>query len=300
MAKVGNLSSSKITSYEFCPLHYYFMYISHEKVPEPSYFTFGKAIHYALKRFYDVKYKSRESFVKWWKYYWYVITLGIQFERDGKKVTKEELNEQVSALENENKFKFKNFWEVVHYANLGVRILENFYEKNLPKPKFYEKQFVIEHGGHKIRGIWDRIDEKDGEIILSDYKSDRKAPESKADLFLLHRHPQFTIYDLAHIKKFGSPPRKIIFQHLRTGQAFKTRRSAEDHEYLLPLLDKVAHGIESDEFTPFYSPLKCKRCVYMPTCARHSIGVGPKLKELEKELAVEPELDPFFSWSEER
>ena len=295
MAKVGILSASKITSYEFCPLHFYFRYVSHEKVAEPSYFTFGKSIHYMLKLFYDKNFKSADSFVKFWKYYWYVIKLGIQFEgNNGRKRNFDELDEQVRRLKEEKKFNFKNFWEVSYYARLGVNILKKFYNKNLPKPKLYEKKFIVEFGGHKIQGIWDRIDDtKEGPSLL-DYKTDKSAPKSKEDLFLLHRHPQFTIYDLAYRIVFGEPPKKIIFHHLRTGRAVKTKRSKKDHEYLNALLDKVAHGIESDEFTPFYSPLKCKKCIYIEPCAHLSIGVGSKLKELERAMAVEPEIDPFF------
>jgi len=301
MAKVGVLSASKITSYEFCPLHFYFRYISHEKVAEPSCFTFGKAIHYMLKLFYDKNFKSAENFTKFWKYYWYVFKLGIKFETsDGRKQTFKELDKQVRKLKEEKKFNFKNFYEVTYYANLGARILKKFYHKNLPKPKLYEKKFKIKFKGHEIQGVWDRIDDTDEGPILLDYKTDRYSPKSKEDLFLLHRHPQFTIYDLAHRIEFGRAPRKIIFHHLRTGKAVKTKRSKEDHDYLNALLDKVAYGIESDEFTPFYSPFKCRKCMYIGPCAHFGIGVGPKLRELEKAMAVEPDIDPFFSWSEDR
>lgn len=71
MAEVGKLSPSKITCYKGCPLAYYLRYVEHVKVPQHVRLAFGKDIHYMLQRFYQVNYKSAESFSKYWKFYWF-------------------------------------------------------------------------------------------------------------------------------------------------------------------------------------------------------------------------------------
>ena len=76
MADVGKLSASKITTYKGCSFAYYLKYEKHEKVPENLRMTFGKRIHYMLERFYDVKYKSADSFANFWKYDWFQTVTG--------------------------------------------------------------------------------------------------------------------------------------------------------------------------------------------------------------------------------
>ena len=70
MADVGKLSVTKLTIYKACSMAYCLKYVEHEKVPSNVRLVFGRAIHYLLKRFYDINYKSAESFGKYWKHYW--------------------------------------------------------------------------------------------------------------------------------------------------------------------------------------------------------------------------------------
>ena len=84
MADPGKVSASKISTYMGCSAAYYFQYEAHEKVPTPVNLLFGKTVHYLTDHFYDVNFKSVESFVKFWRHYWSEHVSGV-FKWQGKK-----------------------------------------------------------------------------------------------------------------------------------------------------------------------------------------------------------------------
>ncbi len=180
---------------------------------------------------------------------------------------------------------------------MGIKILKPFYEHNkkLPKPIMVEEDFGkynLQFEGCKLRGKWDRADEIDGKIVITDYKTDFFSPAMNT--FLLHRLPQFTFYALAWKMKYGNIPH-LAMHHLRSGQVFKTRRREDDFEYLRDVIVKTKERILSGDFTPFYG-FHDKLCDFQPECRKDSIGLGSKLKRLENALKTEPEIYRKFSY----
>jgi CRISPR/Cas system-associated exonuclease Cas4 (RecB family) len=143
------------------------------------------------------------------------------------------------------------------------------------------KDEPFEIGGHPVQGFIDRIDFLDGFWYVTDYNTDKKSPEK--DSFILHRHPQFTIYSYAFRKVFGELEKSILYYHLRSGRVFKTHRSEKDYDYLKRLLDEVAEGIEKEVFVPFYG-FHCNFCDYKTACEKYSISHhgGPRIDEKGK------------------
>jgi hypothetical protein len=76
MVEVGKTSATKLTTYFGCSLAYFIKYVMHEKVPQNFRLVFGKSIHYMLEKFYEVNFKSAESFGKFWKRYWFSAVAG--------------------------------------------------------------------------------------------------------------------------------------------------------------------------------------------------------------------------------
>lgn len=295
--EVGTLSASKITTWFGCNLAFYLKYILHSEVTENVRLSFGKAIHYILNRFYEVNYKSDESFVKFWKFYWYSVVAGDFLK--GKK--KEKL--QTEEYELKNGFKFKlgnhiNFGEdpvgvFFGYKRLGESILKKFYNrhKNLPPPIMREERHTIDINGHKVIVIFDRVDEYKGETYLTDYKTDKSCPDKES--FVLHRHPQFTLCSLAFRKIFGRQEDAILYYHLRKSKLLETHRGEKDYDYIKMILDEAAEGICSKKYVPFYG-FHCNMCDYKVPCEICSVSHdGPKLN-LEGKIIPAKE---FLGWN---
>ena len=314
MAEVGKLSASKLTTYEGCSLSYYLRYIKHEKVPSNVRLVFGKDIHYMLERFYKVNYKSAESFSKYWKFYWMSSVSG-DFLKG-----KEKKNLQVQEFKLKDDFILKVGDHVnlgpepvgvfFGYMKLGEDILKRFYNRHIIEknpnnkkrkpPIFTEKSFGVKKdepfyiNGHLVRGVLDRVDETNKGDYITDYKTDKSSPGY--DSFVLHRHPQFTIYSYAFRKLFGKEEKEILYYHLRSGKVFTTHRSEKDYDYIKKVLDKVADGITNDKFVPFYG-FHCNFCDLKPACEKYSIPYhgGPRI-DLEGKIKPANE---FNDWEAE-
>ena len=307
MVEVGILSPTKITTYMGCGLSYYLQYVAHEKIASNVRLVFGKEIHHMLEQFYKKNFKSEDSFVNSWKYRWFSSISGDFLK--GKQ--KREL--QVKEIKTSENFTLKigdhvdlEDWDPVAtffgYKSLGEKILRRFYQRHKDKdPPLYieypfgiKKDKPVEIYGHKIRGIFDRIDFLDKKWYITDYKTDKSSPEK--DSFTLHRYPQFTLYSNAFGKIFGEKEEAILYYHLRSGRVFKTHRSEKDYEYLKKLLDSVSEGISKDIFVPFYG-FHCNFCRYKVPCERYSIPYhgGPRI-DLEKKIIG---AETFKKWDAE-
>lgn len=290
--EIGKLSASKLTTYFGCSLAFVFHYILHIRIKESIQLIFGNEIHYMLKLFYDKNFKSKESYINFWKHRWNSVIAGDYLkDRD-----KEKLDFKVEILpvklESGDTYELRIGNHVrffgdptgifFGYKRLGESILGNFYDrlKNKPRPILYEKRFTdIEFEGHILDVRFDRVDEKNGKIFITDYKTDKHSPGENP--FLLHRHPQFTLYSKAYRLKFNRKEDAILYYHLRSGKVFKTKRSEKDFEYLLQLLNTAGKRINERDFTPFYG-WHCNLCGYQPACGDYSVSVGPELRLEDK------------------
>ncbi len=276
---IKQLSASKLSTYRGCAHAYRYNYLLHAKVPQSPSKIFGKEIHYMLQSFNKMNFKSSESFIKFWMHRWWGVVKG-----------------KYGDVE----IAFKRKDQPGNLCGLGVNILRPFYEHNkkIKKPDMFEKDFKeynLDFEGIKLIGKWDRVDEIDGKIIITDYKTDYLSPAKNT--FLLHRHPQFTFYALAwYLKSKKKEIPHLLFHHLRTGKVFRTRRTEEDFEYLSDVIVKTKKRVQEGDFTPFYG-FHCNGCDFMNSiCEEHCVGVGSKLKKLEEEKKVEPEIDTMFSY----
>jgi len=316
------LSASKITTYKGCPLAYYLKYVEHVDVPEDARVVFGKVIHSMLDKFYELNFKSADSFVGAWRFNWFRACSGEALTEKRKeifKVNEYPLSNGTIRLGTHVKFCKPNsdadpVGIFFSYMKLGENILRQFYEqfKHTSPPVLREKAFEIDIQGinrkHHIVVIFDRIDLKNGLPIIGDYKTDKTSPEENPEekAFQLHRHPQFTLYSLAFRKLIEDGRLKgiipegiekeaaIWYYHLRSGKIFETKRSERDYEYILNLLEDVTDGILSQRFTPFYG-FHCGLCDYQIPCEKYSICHGGPRIDLEGRIKTPKEV----SWDED-
>ena len=319
MVKELRHSASKITTYKGCSFAFFLKYIKHEIVAESVRLSFGKVVHSMLDQFYEKNFKSEESFAKSFKFHWFrycsgdglskklrehfptkeysmnngrqlILSQAINFFTPNPSKTEEEIKEKTKGI-------------FFGYMKIGERIMKEFYETwiNRPDPVIREEPFELYIQGlpnrqgirkkHHVMAIFDRVDEKDGHVVLSDYKTDSGDPLAKS--FSIHRNPQFSLYSLAlrqliAEKRISFPCRAkeesaIFYYHLKTGKLLETHRSTIDHEYVRALLDDVADGIQNSRFTPFYG-FHCELCDHRVSCEKWSIAHGGPRITLEEKI----------------
>jgi len=311
MVDVKRWSASKLTCYYGCPFAFFLRYVKHEPIPENSRLSFGKAAHYLLNRFYGVNFKSPESFGKFWNYYWMGYCAG-DFIRGKKKA---ELKITAHPMKKGDPVRLGNHisWPeddpvglYFGYMKLGRNIMERFYKRHKTRkpPVLKEKRFNLNIDGHEVVVVYDRVDEiEDGRIVISDYKTDKGSPQKNS--FVLHRHPQFTLYSLAlrqlvkegrvSFSKGQDKEDVIFYYHLRSGQVFETHRSEKDFEYIHHLLDEATKKVEADDFTPFYG-FHCHMCDFQVQCEKYSVDHGGPRIDLEGKIK---QAKPFTGWMTE-
>jgi len=300
MADPKTISASRVSFYRGCPLAYYFKYEYKDKnnkkivVPISPSLAFGVEIHYMADQLYK-KTKNKvilKGVPKWedtgkclgtWWYRWGLVS-------------KDQLCRKKPVKFSSEAEKWRYHWD-------GVRILKGFYNKmsKMPWPEETEARYECEISGEKAMAKIDRLDirEEGGELkhTISDYKTDRKSPESST--FLLHRLPQFTLYSYAYEKNKGIRP-SLNLIHLRSGKAFKTKRNEGDYEYLEAIVKDIAQGIRNDKFVPFFG-FHCNMCDYRDSpCREYGIGVDGKLKALEEAMKTSPEISDWLSFDVEQ
>jgi putative RecB family exonuclease len=198
-------SPSSINTFKQCPRKYYYNYI--EKIPTGTniHCVRGNIVHSALENFYDLdlEYFEEDSFETQFK-------IGIQ----------RMLMEQWAAYKEEldkldmSKLELRQYFEesIMMLLNWSDHFLKEFSEE-LPKHnnslqetfKALTPQRELEYRSekHSIRGFIDAIHEKNGEIHIVDYKTNKK-PELKASIKL-----QLAIYAMLYKEKHGVLPKKV-------------------------------------------------------------------------------------------
>jgi len=320
MADVGKISPTKITTYMGCSMAYFLKYIAHEKVPTAIRMLFGKEIHTMLDQFYKLNFQDFEKFSNSFCFRFRSSVAGDFLKGKAKKELEvreipytrknpetRELEKCVLRIGNHVNFGHSTSDEDIKkvffgYRNLGASICKRFYIKHKPlKPPFkrewsfgVKKDEPIEINGIPVRGVIDRIDEKNGDWYITDYKTDKSSPEKNS--FLLHRNIQFTVYSYVFRKIFKIKEKVMINYHLRKLQTFETHRSEKDYDYMKFLIDKVVDGITKDVFVPFYG-FHCNWCDFMSSCEKYCMDYhgGPRI-DLEGKIKGAKE---FKDWDVE-
>lgn len=231
-------------------------------MPANAYKYFGNLIHRFTYLFYKKNWKSREKFLKAWKFYWYN-----QVMPDGK-------------FYQPGQVKFRCKGEPYIFARTGIDILNRFWDDNYgrPKPFHVEKSFSKEINGWSFNGRWDRIEKTEEDYSIIDYKSDKELPGPND--YLLRRNIQFTIYSLVFREVFGIKENKIEFYHLPTGKRVPTFRTEEDYQYLFQKLMEAEKDIRKKKFSSFVG-FHCRWCDFEDYCQENNPDFDKKETPIE-------------------
>ncbi|MBN1288291.1 MAG: PD-(D/E)XK nuclease family protein [Actinobacteria bacterium] len=231
------LSYSAISSYQTCPLQYYYRYVEKKpSLPSPS-LSFGTSLHEVLNWFYSVPTPDPYS-----------------------------LDEMVDQLE--------KAWvsegycspeEETRYFLQGRSTLEIYYRNNIHDfhiPAALEHGFGIDMGFCTLTGVIDRLDKHpDGGFEIIDYKTNRRLPPARR----LDEDLQLPIYQIAAEDIWKVSPEKVTFYYLLLNHRHSFKITDERKSRAIETIKGVAGKIESGLFDATRNNL-CPWCDYIDLC----------------------------------
>jgi DNA helicase-2/ATP-dependent DNA helicase PcrA len=222
---ISYLSFSQIDTFNTCPLQYRYRFSQKIPVAPSAAQSFGDSIHKTLRDFYQ--------------------KIGA-----GQKMILEDLLTLLDANWSSQGYSSKSHEEKM--KKNGKAILTRFYKDAdlSQRPIALEQSFVIRMSPSlTIRGKIDRIDEKNGQLEVIDYKTGKTLDQNKIDKSL-----QMVIYALAVSDKglYGKKAEEITltFYFLETGERKSTQKSASQLEEAKKELLRKAQEINRSSFKP--------------------------------------------------
>ncbi len=239
--KVISLSLYQIDDYLTCPLKYKYIHILRVPLLPHHTIIYGKALHEAVKEYHLHKINGRPITIE------QVLDV---FRRVW-------VSEGFLSREHEEK-----------RIQAGEDALRKFYERQetlAVQPVYVEKDFSFLIDRDRVTGRWDRIDIRDGEVIVVDIKSSEVRQQDAADRRAKESR-QLAIYALAYQQIFQQTPVAVELHFLETtlvGSAAVTdkllNKAIED-------IQEAARGIRARDYTPKPSYMNCQVCAYAEVC----------------------------------
>ncbi|MFP5576779.1 MAG: RecB family exonuclease [Acidimicrobiia bacterium] len=132
-------------------------------------------------------------------------------------------------------------------------------------PVGLELKLEVEVGGVRLRGIIDRLDLVDGELVVTDYKTGR-AP---GDAYARQRMTGVHLYSLMCERWFGRRPVRVQLLHLAEPVAIIAEPTEQSTRGLARRLGAVWQAVEvaceREDFRPRPSP-RCGWCAFQEWC----------------------------------
>ncbi len=139
-------------------------------------------------------------------------------------------------------------------------------------PVGLELKMEVEVGGVRLRGIIDRLDLVDGELVVTDYKTGRAPGDGYARAKMTGVH----VYSLMCERTFGRRPVRVQLLHLAEPVAIVAEPSEQSATGLERRIGAVWRAVEAacehDDFRPRPSRL-CDWCAFQQWCP--SFGGDP-------------------------
>jgi DNA helicase II / ATP-dependent DNA helicase PcrA len=233
-------SYSQLAAFSKCPLQYKFAHVL--KIPRRgSYvFSFGKTIHNVLYKYLNLEQDN----------------IG---EKELLELYKKEFIDEWYQDDKQRKEYFDN----------GKEILKKFLKTFLKeKPEIYkfedklslELNFKTKFNDNLFIGTIDRIDIKDGELEIIDYKTGKSKDKLTKD-----DKEQLLIYQLATNNILGIMPSRMSYYYLDGNQQLGFSSSEEEREEVKEKLVKTIKEIKNSKFEACPG-FQCKFCDFKDIC----------------------------------
>jgi DNA helicase-2/ATP-dependent DNA helicase PcrA len=137
------------------------------------------------------------------------------------------------------------------------------------RPAHVEREFGFTlpsaEGPNRVRGRWDRVDERDGEAVIIDYKSSDVRELDRADARAADSL-QLKLYALAWREMFGRLPARVELRFLESGLVGRAIPTEEDAAEAAEAVGEAATGIRARRFAATPSYQACRFCAYSEIC----------------------------------
>ncbi|MFW0862146.1 MAG: ATP-dependent helicase [Candidatus Komeilibacteria bacterium] len=248
-------SFSQLKAFETCPWQYYYQYILKVPVRGNHVFSYGKSMHSALQKFYELVQQRSGSeqadlFAKKAK------------PTKGPIVSLKELLELYEESWIDDWYDSKK--HMAERKAFGKKQLTEYYniiKDKIPVPIALEKSFYLKIKDYTVRGFIDRIDElPDGSIEIIDYKTGKTKDKLTAE-----DKEQLLIYQIAGEEVLGKKVGKLTFHYLDTN---KTTSFIGTKEELKKTKVKIVDLIKKLENTDWAATpgFQCQYCNFKDIC----------------------------------
>ncbi|WP_040479125.1 RecB family exonuclease [Longispora albida] len=234
--RLFSCTPSRITTFEDCPRKYRYTYLDRPgppKGPPWAHNSLGASVHNALKRWYDLPERERRPEVL-------PRLLSGAWVTDGYRDSA-----QVRAV----------------YERALAWLTE--YVTSLPEePVGVERTVAAKTASLALSGRVDRIDERDGELVIVDYKTGRTGlgPDDARGSRAL------ALYAYAAERLFRKPCRTVELHHLPSGQVAAHRHTPESIERHVRRSEETVADIQAETaFEPRPGAL-CSWCDFRAAC----------------------------------
>lgn len=124
-----------------------------------------------------------------------------------------------------------------------------------------------------VEGRADRIDERDGELVIVDYKTGRRTPDEAE----ARSSQALALYAVAAERTLRTPCRRVELHHVPTGTVAAAEhtdeslrrqltRAEETATDVQDATDKLSAGGDPDELFPARTGRRCSWCDFRPSC----------------------------------
>jgi DNA helicase-2/ATP-dependent DNA helicase PcrA len=237
-----SLSHYRIDDYLTCPLKYKYVHILRVPVLRDQAVAYGAALHRAVQAYNNRRLQgqmmSSQELIDAFEAHW--------------------VNEGFISREHEE-------------ARLreGRDALTQFhaFAEGAEPPTFVEKRFRFQIGQDTVTGFLDRVDERDGEVAIIDYKSSMVRDQKEAGKEA-RESQQLALYALAYRESIGRLADRVELHFLTPGGVV-VGRALKGEKELDRASDRIraaATGIRGGLFQATPSPWVCGFCAFRTIC----------------------------------
>ncbi|HDQ43920.1 MAG TPA: PD-(D/E)XK nuclease family protein [bacterium] len=237
---VINLSHYQIDDYLTCPLKYKYVHILHLPFFHHT-IVYGKAVHAAVETYFKHK-------------------------MGGYPVTSDDLFIAYRAAWRNIGFLSREHEE--RRFESGRSAIRRFFEREEASghvPRQIEEPFSFMMERNRIAGRWDRVDVRDGSVVIVDFKTSEVYRQEEADK-KTRESLQLAIYAMAYAETHGELPEAVELHFLESGLVGSFRHTEKTLGKFREKMDGAASGIRRREYaaTPGYNA--CRFCAYVEIC----------------------------------
>lgn len=251
---LSTLSPSRASDFKTCPQLFKFKAIDRLEVPPTPQQARGTTAHLALQRLYDLPADQRTP-----------ERLYDLFRAAWSELKPRDYPDLFTSVEDERA------WGVD-----SLRLLANYFAVEDPRavePLDRELDMLESVGGMRIRGILDRIDEADGELVITDYKTGKAPPER----FAIPAFFALKIYALLVRTRTGRTPTRLRLLYLDGPTVYElptgdAQLDAMERQ-LGALWSAIERALADGRFPPKPGPL-CDWCAFRDRCPAWSDGTA--------------------------